>query len=129
MMPAANSALALHGLVHQAGVDLGARRVGLGLAELGRGQVGQHAAGLHALADVGVDAGHAAGKGRVDALGVFLVPDQAGRQFDHDVGGRPGRLRGQQGQLRVAGRKAQLLALHDGGGGLRRPAGPRGRRH
>ena len=106
-------ALALQSIVAQAGI--GARFGGVGLchAEVRRGQLRQHRTRVDGQADVGLNSAHAAGEGGVNALCVLLVPDHAGRQVNRDGLCWRGADQTDQGQLRMVGRKAQLLTLQD----------------
>ena len=102
--------------VSHLGIGHGFGGVGLGCAKFGRCQGGQHLTCVHALANVGVEREHTPCKRGVDALGAFFVPYQTGGQLDRDALSGFGLHRVEQCQLRVARRKAQLLALHDGFG-------------
>ena len=100
-------------------VGLGAPRLGLGLADLGRSDLRQRLAGLHRVAGRGEDAHQPSGHRHVDARAARLVPGEP--PLDADRFGLLGTdLDGaQRRHLLAAHRKADLLAFDDGLGGGR----------
>jgi len=106
--------LALQLFVRPLQIGLRSCGVGLGGAELRGGQFGQRGTGGDGLSHVGLKATHASGKGGIQALGAAFIPHQSCRQIHHLVRGGLCRFGGQQVELCMSGRVAQLLALEDG---------------